>query len=115
MHADLVFFAVDEKDGKTVQRKDSGATYEFKSSGRKHSMVIKNATVHEEGEYVATVGEQECSCELTVVELPPEFVHKIQPVKVGSFNPIYNSTQSLFGFTDLLLVPFRRKLCIHAL
>ena len=90
MHADLVFFPVDEKDGKTVQRKDSGATYEFKSSGRKHSMVIKNATVHEEGEYVATVGEQECSCELTVVELPPEFVHKIQPVKVGSFNPISN-------------------------
>ena len=87
MHADLVFFPVDEKDGKTVQRKDSGATYEFKSSGRKHSMVIKNATVHEEGEYVATVGDQECSCELTVVELPPEFVHKIQPVKVGPMTP----------------------------
>merc|ERR1719376_1160759 len=55
--------------------------YEFKSTGRKHSIVIKNATVHNEGEYVATIGEQECSCELTVVELPPEFVRKIEPVK----------------------------------
>jgi hypothetical protein len=35
--------------------------------GRKHSIVIKNATVHHEGEYVASVGEQECSCELTVI------------------------------------------------
>ena len=104
MHADLFFFPVDEKDGKTVQRKDSGATYEFKSSGRKHSMVIKNATVHEEGEYVATVGEQECSCELTVVELPPEFVHKIQPVKVGPMTPFTTQLKVFLpGFTYLLL------------
>ena len=30
------------------------------AGGRKHSLVIKNATVHHEGEYVVSVGEQEC-------------------------------------------------------
>ena len=68
------------KDGEVISKEDSN--YEFKSTGRKHSIVIKNATVHNEGEYVAAIGEQECSCELTVVELPPEFTKKIEPLKV---------------------------------
>ena len=53
------------KDGEILNETDQH--YEFKSTGRKHSIVIKNATVHHEGEYVASVGEQECSCELTVI------------------------------------------------
>ena len=53
------------KDGEIIQEKDEHI--EFKSTGRKHSIVIKNATVHHEGEYVASVGEKECSCELTVI------------------------------------------------
>ena len=53
------------KDGEILSEADNH--YEFKSAGRKHSIVIKNATVHHEGEYVASVGEQECSCELTVI------------------------------------------------
>ena len=57
------------KDGEPIEAGATGpdSTVEFKSSGRKHSIVIKNATVHHEGEYVASVGDQECSCELTVV------------------------------------------------
>ena len=53
------------KDGEIINEKDDH--YEFKKTGRKHSIVIKNATVHHEGEYVASVGEQECSCELSVI------------------------------------------------
>jgi ribosomal protein L12E/L44/L45/RPP1/RPP2 len=67
------------KDGDAIDATDD-KKYEIKRQGRKHSLVIKNATVHHEGEYTAAVGEQECSCELTVVELPPEFTKKIQPV-----------------------------------
>lgn len=56
------------KDGEPIEAGvTADSTVEFKSSGRKHSIVIKNATVHHEGEYVASVGDQECSCELTVV------------------------------------------------
>ena len=53
------------KDGQAIDR--SNADFEFRSEGRKHSLIIKTATVHHEGEFVASVGEQECSCELTVV------------------------------------------------
>ena len=60
-----------EKDG--IEIKTDDGKYEFKSDGRKHSIIIKSSTVHHEGEYVASVGEQECSCEVTVMELPPEF------------------------------------------
>ena len=54
------------KDGEVIDPTDN-TKYEVKRQGRKHSLVIKNATVHHEGEYTAAVGEQECSCELTVV------------------------------------------------
>lgn len=53
------------KDGHTLDKDNS--KYSFKSEGRYHSLKISSATVHHEGEYVASVGEQECSCELTVV------------------------------------------------
>lgn len=68
------------KDGEVIDPTDD-SKYEVKKQGRRHSLVIKNATVHHEGEYTAAVGEQECSCELTVVELPPEFTKKIEPIK----------------------------------
>jgi DNA-directed RNA polymerase-3 subunit RPC5 len=68
------------KDGEAISKTDE--KYEFKTAGRKHSLVIKNATAHVEGEYSAVVGEQECSMELTVVELPPEFTKRIQPLTV---------------------------------
>lgn len=45
-------------------------------------MIIQRATVHDEGEYVATIGDQECSCEVAVVELSPEFTKKIKDLKV---------------------------------
>ena len=68
------------KDGEPIQEDDK--KYEFKKAGRKHSIVVKDATVHQEGEYIAVAGEQECFCELTVVELPPEFTKKIEPMTV---------------------------------
>ena len=37
--------------------------------------------MHHEGEYVCSVGDQECSCEVSVVELPPEFTKALSTVK----------------------------------
>merc|ERR550539_884600 len=69
------------KDGEAIDTQKKKEKYEVKKVGRKQSLKIINATVHDEGEYTAAVGEQESTCELTVVELPPEFTKKIEPVK----------------------------------
>ena len=48
------------KDGQALDRDDAAFEFKREAGGRKHSLVIKNATVHHEGEYVVSVGEQEC-------------------------------------------------------
>ena len=48
------------KDGQALDRDDAAFEFKKEAGGRKHSLVIKNATVHHEGEYVVSVGEQEC-------------------------------------------------------
>ena len=60
--ADVKWF----KDGEVIDHKND-TKYEVKRQGRKQSLKIINATVHDEGEYTAAVGEQESTCELTVV------------------------------------------------
>ncbi len=55
-----------QKDGQSVEKSLMKGIKRL-SQGSKHILVIDNATVHHEGEYIASVGEQECSCELTVV------------------------------------------------
>lgn len=71
------------KDGEQISK--TNENYEFKKAGRKHSLIIKDANVHLEGEYSAVAGEQETTCELTVVELPAVFTKKItnQTVTAG--------------------------------
>merc|ERR1712226_398925 len=69
------------KDGEAIDTQKKKEKYEVKKVGRKQSLKIINATVHDEGEYTVAVGEQESTCELTVVELAPEFTKKIEPVK----------------------------------
>ena len=71
------------KNGEVIAEEESKA-YTFEKKGKKHSLIIQKATVHDEGEYVATVGDQECSCEVSVVELSPEFIKKVSEVKVTS-------------------------------
>lgn len=64
-----------QKDGQTINKKDE--RFEMRSRGKKHSLSISKATVHHDGEYTVSVGEQECSCELTVVGKPTgEFPHR---------------------------------------
>ena len=69
------------KDGEQI-KKDNNDQYEFKKVGRKHSLIIKDANVHIEGEYSAVAGDEETSCELTVVELPATFTKKISNMTV---------------------------------
>ena len=68
------------KDGEQIKKDNE--QYEFKKVGRKHSLIIKDANVHIEGEYSAVAGDEETSCELTVVELPATFTKKISNMTV---------------------------------
>ena len=61
--ADVKWF----KDGEAIDPAKDDKKYEVKKQGRKQSLKIINATVHDEGEYTVAVGEQESTCELTVV------------------------------------------------
>ena len=61
--ADVKWF----KDGEVIDAAKDKKKYEVKKQGRKQSLKIINATVHDEGEYTVAVGEQESTCELTVV------------------------------------------------
>ena len=67
------------QDGEPINKTDN--KYEFKKVGRKHSLVIKDATVHLEGEYSAVVGEAETSCELTGV-FSRNFIPQLEKLKI---------------------------------
>jgi DNA-directed RNA polymerase III subunit RPC5 len=70
------------KDGEVISESNEVKHYKFEKVGKKHSLIIERATVHDEGEYVCSVGEQECSCEISVIELPPEFTKKLTSASV---------------------------------
>merc|ERR1711902_246728 len=55
--------------------------FKIERKGKKHSLIIEKATVHHEGEYVCSVGDQETSCEVSVIELAPEFTKELKTVK----------------------------------
>ena len=69
------------KDGEAIDTQKKKEKYEVKKVGRKQSLKIINATVHDEGEYTAAVGEQESTCELTVVGKYSEFVKERTTIK----------------------------------
>ena len=69
------------KDGKLIDMSEQSDGYKIEKKGKKHSLVIEKATVHHEGEYVCSVGDQETSCEVSVIELAPEFTKELSTIK----------------------------------
>ena len=64
------------KDGQILDK--NKVAHSFDKQGNVYTLVIENATVHHEGEYVVAVGEQECSCELLVKGMfVTQFVSKL--------------------------------------
>ena len=68
------------KDGKLIEVEQTEG-YKIEKRGKKQSLIIEAATVHHEGEYVCSVGDQEISCEVSVIELAPEFTKELATVK----------------------------------
>lgn len=69
------------KDGE--QLTDTSDKFVFENQGTVRKLLIRGVSVHDEGEYTCALGEQECTAEVSVVELPPEITTKMQDVTVA--------------------------------
>ncbi|TDG44139.1 hypothetical protein AWZ03_009416, partial [Drosophila navojoa] len=68
------------KDGEKITPENKNC--EFIKDGKSRRLVIRDSTIHDEGEYTCKLEGQECSAELTVIELPPEIVKHLEDVNV---------------------------------
>lgn len=64
------------KDGEPL--KETKDKFIMEKKGNLRKLLVKCTSVHDEGEYTCALEEQECSSEVTVVELPPEIITKMQ-------------------------------------
>lgn len=56
------------------------------SEGKRRKLILTSATLADEGEYTCVLGDQECTAELTVRELPAEIVKKMKDQVVSKGN-----------------------------
>ncbi|KAK7082946.1 hypothetical protein SK128_021397 [Halocaridina rubra] len=63
------------KDGEELTDSDR---IKLVSEGKIRKLILKKATLSDEGEYTCVLGDQECTAELTVRELPAEIVRKMK-------------------------------------
>ncbi|XP_045510204.1 titin-like [Colias croceus] len=70
-----------EKDGEEIKSKKN--KYELEKRGNVRKLFIRNTSVHDEGEYVCKLRDDLCTAEITVVELPPEIISRLQDQRVN--------------------------------
>lgn len=75
--ADVKWF----KDGESLG--PSKEKLEFVKDGTIRKLLIRNTSVHDEGEYTCTLMDEKCTAEVTVIELPPEIITKMQDVTIA--------------------------------
>ncbi|CAK1554213.1 unnamed protein product, partial [Leptosia nina] len=75
--ADVVW----ERDGEIITPKKN--KYEVEKRGNIRKLFIRNTSVHDEGEYLCKLRDDSCSAEITVVELPPEIISRLQDQRVN--------------------------------
>ncbi|CAH1395279.1 unnamed protein product [Nezara viridula] len=69
-----------EKDGMPLEPiKDK---IEIEKRGPIHKLFIRSTSVHDEGEYTCRLGNEECTAEVTVIELPPEILTPLSDTTV---------------------------------
>lgn len=73
-----------EKDGERIKPKKN--KYELEKRGSVRKLLIRNTSVHDEGEYTCILRDDACSAEVTVVELPPEIISRLHDQKVSKGN-----------------------------
>lgn len=55
----------------------------FVKEGKIRKLIIRSTSVHDEGEYTCVLNDQECSAEVTVIELPPQIITKLIDVTIA--------------------------------
>lgn len=78
--ADVVW----ERDGEKIKAKKN--KFELEKRGNVRKLIIRNTSVHDEGEYTCRLRDDSCTAEVTVVELPPEIISRLQDQKVNKGN-----------------------------
>lgn len=73
-----------EKDGERIKPKKN--KYDIEKRGNVRKLFIRNTSVHDEGEYTCILRDDSCTAEVTVVELPPEIISRLQDQKVNKGN-----------------------------
>lgn len=69
------------KDG--VQIIPDNNRIEYVKKGKIRQLIIRNVSVHDEGEYIGVLADQECSADLVVIELPPEIITKLENITIA--------------------------------
>lgn len=77
-NADIVWLKDSEP---LVEIKDK---IKFIKEGKVRKLIIRSVSVHDEGEYTCVLNQdQECSAELTVIELPPQIITRLQDLTIA--------------------------------
>ncbi|ETN62157.1 myosin light chain kinase [Anopheles darlingi] len=69
------------KEGRKIV--ETTGKYEFSKKGKSRVLYVRNTSVHDEGEYTCALADQECSAEVSVIELPPEIITPPRDVTVA--------------------------------
>uniref|UniRef100_A0A671KVJ9 Myosin-binding protein C, slow-type n=1 Tax=Sinocyclocheilus anshuiensis TaxID=1608454 RepID=A0A671KVJ9_9TELE len=69
------------KNGQEIRSTPNNRKYIFEHKGTQRIMVINNCQINDDAAYSVTAGEEKCTTELFVKELPVNIVKKLEPVK----------------------------------
>lgn len=69
------------KDGRPLKEQPDKIV--FVKDGKVRKVLIKSSSVSDEGEYTCQLAEEACTAEVSVIELPPEIVTKLENVTVA--------------------------------
>lgn len=97
------------KDGQPIE--ESPDKTQFVKDGKLRKLLIKLASVTDEGEYTCQLAEEACTAEVNVIELPPEIVRKLENVTVPKGETAVFELELTKG--DALVRWFKGKKEIH--
>ncbi|XP_026088445.1 myosin-binding protein C, slow-type-like isoform X15 [Carassius auratus] len=69
------------KNGQEIRPTPNNRKYIFEHKGTQRIMVINNCQINDDAAYSVTAGEEKCTTELFVKELPVNIVKQLEPVK----------------------------------
>lgn len=69
------------KNGKPITETDD-TKYTIEKKGSVRKLFVRNISIHDEGEYSCRLPDQECTAEITVIELPPEIITKMTDLTI---------------------------------